>query len=145
MGAIGAEGPAQHAVRPALVQQHGGDQRAIASYFSGSEVALQPPPAAKVVVRLRSRTDDGFVIEARDIHVAARLDPQPELTNSRSDRLRPADQDRSRQVLVHHDLRCPQDPIVLALSVGNPPRRRRGCGGKDRLHYGAGGIDEALQ
>ena len=142
---VGAEGAAQHAVGPALADQHGADQRAVAAHLGGGELALEPAPLAELVVGLGRRADQRLVVEARDLVVAPVLEPQAEVAHLVADHLGPADQDRPRQALVDRDLGRAQHPVVLALGVDDALGRLVGGGREHRLHHRARGVDVALQ
>ena len=92
--AVAPEGAAQHGVGPALAQQHGRDQRAVAPHLGRRGVPLDAPAPAEPVVRPDRALDQILVVEARHLDVAAGRHAEAEVPDPGRDRVGPADQDR---------------------------------------------------
>ena len=139
-----ADRAAQHRVGVAAADAHRADERR---------------PGAHVLHRLRPRhalaPRDLVVIgpvvaiarvveDVHDLGVGPELHAQAELGDAGRDDVGAADEDRAREALVHRDLRRAQHALVLALGIHDALRCLLGRG-EDRLHRGAGLVDEAVE
>src|SRR5215211_953526 len=70
---VGPEGAAQKAVCLAAAEQHRSDQGTVASHLGRCDVARQAVPLAPLVIGLSSIVDGILIVEACDVHVAAKL------------------------------------------------------------------------
>ncbi len=130
---VRAERAAQHAVGLAAVHHHRADQRVPAAHLD-LRVGLRNAAALRQPVILGPVLAVTLVeLGIDDFEILARLDAQAITLDAPLQHRRPADEDRPREALVHHDLHGAQHALVLALGVhdalGFLLRR-----GEDRLH-----------
>ena len=141
----GAPGAADQAIGIALVQQHGANQRQTSAHFDLGDLRGHPAAFHHAVVSLPEVAVALILLDVDYVVVELFFEAQAELLNALGDDGRPADQGRAGQSFVNHDLAGAQHALFLAFGVGHAFAAGRFGGGKDGLHHGAGGIDEALQ
>ena len=143
----GADRPADQAVRLALLQQHGRDQRGAAAHFQLGVLGRHPAALGELVIVLPIFPVSLVLFGIDDREVLCDPDAQPMTLDAALDHRRPAHQDGRRELLVHDDLHRAQHPLVLTFRIDYPAalRRHRARRRKYGLHQGPAVVHELQQ
>src|SRR4030095_4742077 len=141
---VRAEHAAQHAVRVAAMYRHRADQCGPAPHLDlrvglRHAFALRQPEILGPVVAIAV-----VLVRVDRVEVPAGRNTQPEALEPRLDDGWPADQDRTREPFVDHDLYGAQHALLFALGVDDGLRRRL-RGGGHRLYHQSGVVDATRQ
>ena len=142
-----ADDAAQHRIGITELDHQRGDCGVGAAHCRLGRFDRDATPAHETMIGLPVLAKARVVFRVDVFHIDAKLQTQARLGQARLDHGRAPDQDRLREVFVHHDLHCTQHPFVLALGIGNAlgTGRDRLGRGEHGTHEHAGLVDETRE
>ena len=140
-----APGAADQAIDIALEQQHAGNQGEPAAHLDLGHLHRHTTALGQAVVGLPEVAVATVLLDIDDVVIQLFLQAQAELLDALGNDRRTANQGRSGEAFIDHDLAGAQHLFFFTLGIRHAFARSRLGRGKDRLHDGAGGIDKTLQ